>query len=79
MKKSILLLLTSILIINPVEQYASETILHSFSSGDTISTEMMNEMLNATSLDLGETQIGIWSTLCLDSKVANNDLDSQGN
>ena len=67
MKKSILILLTSILIMIPVEQqYASETIPHSFSAGDTISAEMMNEVFSkikdvTDGFSSGADIVGTWS------------------
>ena len=45
MKKSILTILSVVLIIIPKEHYASEIIPHSFSAGDTISADMFNEIM----------------------------------
>ena len=45
MKKRILIVLASLLILIPIGNYASELIPHEFSSGDTISADMMNEIL----------------------------------
>ena len=47
MKKSILVLFASFQVLIPAErQFASETIPHSFSAGDIISAEMMNEVFS---------------------------------
>ena len=79
MKKINRIVLTSLIFISfSWYIFADERKPHTFGSGDVLSAEMLNEMFNATSLDLGETLIGIWATSCLDSKVANNDLDSPG-
>ena len=45
MKKSILTILSVVLILIPSDHYASDTIPHSFSSGDTISADMLNEIM----------------------------------
>ena len=63
MKKSILIVLASILITLSCQIFAADDRKpHSFGSGDVLSADMLNEMFNATTLDLGETLIGTWST-----------------
>ena len=63
MKKSILIVLAPILITLSCQIFAADDRKpHSFGSGDVLSADMLNEMFNATTLDLGETLIGTWST-----------------
>ena len=88
MKKSILSILSVVLILIPIEHYASETIPHSFSAGDTISAEMMNEVFseikNVTEgFSSGADIVGTWTctrtsidTACITSIGLDNKSNS---
>ena len=66
MRNFLISFLLATLIMIPTEFYAEETIPHSFSAGDTISADMLNEIMekinNVTSGFSSETEIlGTWS------------------
>jgi len=66
MKKFLISFLLTTLIMIPTEIYAEETIPHSFSAGDTISADMMNEIFQKINyvtggFSSGEDIVGTWS------------------
>ena len=87
MKKSILIVLTSILLSYPISLMGADyETPHEFSAGDTISAEMMNELFNYIKLSkekiTSETLVGKWDCLVFYGKNktgltgSSNDADS---
>ena len=75
MKKFLISFLLATLIMIPTEFYAEEMIPHSFSAGDTISADMMNEIFqkikNVTEgFSSGADIVGTWS--CTRSSIESN-------